>query len=53
VYCSQGEGAVIVRLLQAGADPHASNHHGVSAVQLARSIANYNVAQFFGAIPEP
>jgi len=47
VFSSKGDGSVIALLRQAGADPAASNKHGVSPVSLARTIANYNVAQFF------
>ncbi|MGW5880740.1 ankyrin repeat domain-containing protein [Streptomyces koyangensis] len=44
VFCSQGEGAVIRLLLEAGADPDRVNAHGVSPRALARRIANYEVA---------
>lgn len=47
VFSSRGNGAVIRLLREAGADPHATNNHGVSPVSLARTIANYDVAQFF------
>jgi ankyrin repeat protein len=52
---SRGKGESIAALRAAGADPCCKNNHGVSAVSLARSIGNYNVAQFFidvGADPE-
>ena len=49
---SRGEGAVIRVLRAAGADPKKKNKHGVSALSLARTIANYNVAQFFDDIKE-
>ncbi|MEU6110697.1 ankyrin repeat domain-containing protein [Streptomyces albidoflavus] len=44
VFCSQGEGAVIRLLLEAGADLDQVNAHGVSPRALARRIANYEVA---------
>jgi uncharacterized protein len=47
VFSSRGSGAVIRLLREAGADPHATNQHGVSPASLARTIANYDVAQFF------
>ncbi|MDP2178493.1 ankyrin repeat domain-containing protein [Methylicorpusculum sp.] len=50
VFSSRGEGSVIRLLRQAGADPFVKNKHGVSPVSLARTIANYNVAQFFSDI---
>jgi uncharacterized protein len=44
---SRGRGAVI-RLLRAhGADPFRTNHQGKSSVDVARSIGNYDVAQFY------
>ncbi len=52
VFSSRGEGSVIRLLRQAGADPFHKNKHGVSPVALARTIANYNVAQFFSDIGE-
>jgi ankyrin repeat protein len=47
VFSSRGSGAIIRLLREAGADPLATNNHGVSPVGLARTIANYDVAQFF------
>ena len=44
---SRGEGIVIALLRQAGADPKKANAYGVSPVSLARTIANYDVAQYF------
>jgi len=52
VFCSRGDGAIIRLLRAAGADPRASNEHGVSPVKLARSIANYDVAQYFADVPD-
>jgi len=38
----------VIRVLRAaGADPLKKNHHGVSALSLARTIANFDVAQFY------
>ena len=51
VFHSRGNGSVIALLRGAGADPHVPNDHGVSPVSLARSIANYDVAQYFADIP--
>jgi len=47
VFCSRGDGSVIQLLRSAGADPRAPNSSGVTPVALARTIANYDVAQFF------
>ena len=52
VFNSRGNGEVI-RLLRAhGADPYAKNNHGVSPLSLARTIANFDVRQFFQDLPE-
>ena len=51
VVSSRGEGSVITLLRSAGADPGACNNHGVSPVTLARTIGNFNVAQFFADLP--
>jgi ankyrin repeat protein len=53
VFASKGDGCVIALLRQAGADPLKKNNHGVSPVSLARTIANYDVAQFFNDVMEP
>jgi ankyrin repeat protein len=47
VFESRGDGSIITMLREAGADAHSTNGHGVSPVQLARSIGNYDVVQFF------
>lgn len=47
VFYSEGRGDVIELLLEAGADRDCENHHGVSPIELANTIANYNVAKFF------
>ncbi len=47
VFASCGDGAVIRLLLDAGADPNATNLSGVTPLSLAKSISNYNVSQFF------
>ncbi|MBB4634024.1 ankyrin repeat domain-containing protein [Longimicrobium terrae] len=44
---SQGRGEVIRMLLSKGADPQIKNAHGVSAIDLANTISNYDVKQFF------
>lgn len=51
VFSSRGDGAVIKLLRDAGADPYAENASGVTPLMLARTIANYDVAQFFGDLP--
>lgn len=52
VFESRGAGSIIALLREAGADPHSTNSHGVSPVQLARRIGSYDVAQFFKDIPD-
>ncbi len=47
VFYSRGEGQLIRVLRRSGADDNLSNKHGVSPLQLAKTIANYDVAQFF------
>lgn len=52
VFSSSGDGSVIQFLRHAGADSSAKNKHGVSPVSLARTITNYDVAQFFSDLGE-
>lgn len=52
VFCSRGDGNLIALLRSRGADPYAENNQGVSPVKLARTIANYNIRQFFRDLPE-
>jgi len=47
VFSYKGDGAAIVALREAGADPSSVNNHGVSAVGLARTIANTGVSSLF------
>ena len=47
---SRGDGSVIRVLRAAGADPKRKNKSGVSAVSLARTIANFDVAQFYDVL---
>ncbi len=47
VFGSNGRGEIIKLLLIAGADPGHKNNYGVSPLELAQSIANYPVLQFF------
>jgi uncharacterized protein len=47
VFNSRGRGEMIKLLRNHDADPRATNNHGVSPLSLSRTIANYNVAQFF------
>lgn len=51
VFASGGNGAVIKLLRNAGVDPYVANSSGVSLLSLARTIANYYVAQFFSDLP--
>jgi len=51
VFESRGNGSVIQMLRCAGADPHAANSSGVTPLSLARTIANFNVRQFFTDLP--
>lgn len=44
---SRGRGEMIQLLLGAGADPHQKNNSGVSPLQIAESIANFDVKKFF------
>jgi ankyrin repeat protein len=48
---SRGQGEVIGLLRAAGADPCAKNNAGISPVSLARTIANFPLAQFFSDLP--
>jgi len=50
VFASRGDGSVIAALRAAGADSQAANDSGVTPVALARSIGNFDVAQFFADI---
>jgi ankyrin repeat protein len=52
VFSCRGNGALIQHLLARGADPRVKNKHGVSPLKLARTIANYDVRQFFTDLPE-
>jgi uncharacterized protein len=51
VFSSQSDGRVIERLRAAGADAYLANSSGVSPLDLARKMGNYDVAQFFGDLP--
>lgn len=51
-FASQGDGGVIRALRAAGADPRKKNKSGVSPLKLARTIANYDLAQFYSDIKE-
>jgi ankyrin repeat protein len=52
VFNSRGDGNLIKLLRERGADPHATNNYGVSPLKLARTIANYDIRQFFNDLPE-
>jgi ankyrin repeat protein len=47
VFDSQGRGEAIAVLRRHGANPLRANAHAVSPLGLARTIANYDVEQFF------
>ena len=51
VISSRGRGEVVQLLREAGADPHAKNSVGTTPLSVARSIGNFNVAQFFSDLP--
>ncbi len=48
---SRGDGVVIALLRRAGADPYAQNDSGISPVGLARTISNFQIAQFYSDLP--
>jgi ankyrin repeat protein len=45
-----GDGEMISLLRKWGADPKCKNNYGVSPVESARQIANYDVARFFADV---
>lgn len=47
VFASNGKGDIIKLLLDSGADIDNKNDSGISSIELAETIANYNVIQFF------
>lgn len=47
VFESRGRGELILLLKQRGADPHHKNKYGVSPYELAQTIANFDVKQWF------
>lgn len=49
---SRGNGNLIAILRSRGADPYAENNQGASPVKLSRTIANYDMRQFFRDLPE-
>jgi ankyrin repeat protein len=51
-FAFRGDGTVIQLLRSAGADPQKRNKSGVSALKLARTIANYDVAKFYDDIKD-
>ena len=51
VFSSRGNGSVIQLLRGSGADPYAANSSGVTPLSLARTIANFDVRQFFVDLP--
>jgi uncharacterized protein len=53
VFESRGDGAVIRLLREHGANPNIPNARGISPAGLARSIANFDVAQYFADVSPP
>jgi ankyrin repeat protein len=47
VFNSRGRGEIILLLRAYNANPNIKNNSGVSAIDLANKIANFNVIQFF------
>ena len=47
VFSSKGNGEIIQLLLKNGSDPNLNNDSGVSPLSLSKTIANYDVEQFF------
>jgi ankyrin repeat protein len=50
VFSSHGSGDLIRILRRRGANPNVMNKYGVSPIGLAKTIANYNVIQFFNDV---
>jgi ankyrin repeat protein len=48
VFTSEGRGEAIALLLKFGANVNTKNHSGISPLDLASSIANYDVTHFLG-----
>jgi uncharacterized protein len=51
VFNSKGWGDMIAMLRECGANPFLANHSGQTPVGLARLIADYDIARFFGDLP--
>ena len=47
VFEAREDGSMIEKLLTAGADPKLRNRHGVSPLELAESIDNYDLLKYF------
>jgi len=47
VFNSKGNGEMIKILLRFGANKDLKNNHGVSPFELSKTVANYQIAQFF------
>jgi ankyrin repeat protein len=52
IFSSRGRGELIELLRQRGADATSKNKFGVSPLNLAQTIANYDVARFFADVGE-
>ncbi len=53
VFESRGRGEIINLLRARGADPFLENGHGVSPLDLAHTIANFDVRRYFSDLPKP
>lgn len=53
VFNCRGDGEMIRLLRKWGADPYAKNNHGVSPLDLARMIDNFDIAKYFDDLPKP
>lgn len=51
VFNFRDRGDLIVLLREHGADPHRPNNSGRTPLELARTIANYDVARYFADLP--
>ena len=51
-FACEGDGKVIQALRAAGADPKKKNKSGIDPLNLARTIANYDIAQFYSDIKD-
>ena len=52
VLSCRGEGEMIQLLRSWGADPFVKNNYDLSPVAVARSVANFDIAQYFNDLPK-